>query len=86
MDAAPQVLTGEDGDNPPHFAVSQVAAGLGHSHVGPQDKYPHKKVGSKSTFLPSGLGASARSQQQQQQQEPEARTAFKRALRPPLAP
>ena len=26
-------LTGENGDNPPHFAVSKIASSLGHSHV-----------------------------------------------------
>lgn len=33
MRAAFRVLTGEDGDNPPHPAVGQVTAGLGHGHV-----------------------------------------------------
>lgn len=51
MDAASQVLTGEDGDDPPHFAVGQVAAGLGHSHVGRKINIPHKKVRNKSTLL-----------------------------------
>lgn len=85
MDTVSQVLTGEDGDNPPHFAVSQVAAGLGHSHVGRKINIHTRKVRNKSTFLPSGFGASVRSQRQQQ--EPEVRTAFKRASAPsPLPP
>lgn len=74
------MLTGEDGDNPPHLAVSQVASGLGHSHVGRKINIHTRKSGTRAPSCLPGVGASARSQQQQQ--EPEVRTAFKRASAP----
>lgn len=58
MNAPRQVLTGEDGDNPPHSAVSQITAGLGHSHVGRKINIHTRKIRIKSTFLLSGLDAS----------------------------
>lgn len=47
MNAAFQGLTGEDGDNPPHSAVSQVTAGLGHSHGGRKINIHTRKSGFK---------------------------------------
>lgn len=55
MNATFQTLTGEDGDNPPHSAVSQVTSGLGHSHVGHKMNKIHTLVKKKMIRPPSGL-------------------------------
>lgn len=55
MNAAFQTLTGEDGDNPPHFAVGQVTSGFGHSHVGHKRSKIHTVVKKKMIRPPSGL-------------------------------
>lgn len=70
MNAAFEALTGEDGDNPPHSAVSQVTSGLGHSHVGLNGNKIHTIV--KRNQIKSAVLRS-------EQQEPEVRSAFKRA-------